>query len=383
MGEVRPTLDVQLRRYARSYRRRLRRFARLSPRCADLLYTFPGAAFALVTGYGTPGRRDDVVRLVKAGAPLAKVAKGLDVPLWLRVLPPAAFTEPLGYVPAIDGLDRKVKNHLPKDPEAAAMWLRWVLEGHDCGGDACALWVARQKIFRADVVDTGVAASLTTLGAFVWYAEAPNPKAANFMDRKWTPGVRFAPAVNWTWDWIDRVVFGYCLGEARQRRGWWRRQTVGPFTFVPLQSAAELTEEGDRMDNCVATYAAQVARGASLIYGVRRGKQHVATMEVVADRYQIDRPVIAQLLGPRNREVAADIRAAADHWLIRQGRWPVDAARGLAGVVVDEARWHKVWAPYWEAHGDKPVLPVKASAAALAGLRRELIGLGRVAELTA
>ena len=40
-------LDVQLRRYHRSFRRRLRKFARTSDRLKDLVYTFPAAAVAV------------------------------------------------------------------------------------------------------------------------------------------------------------------------------------------------------------------------------------------------------------------------------------------------------------------------------------------------
>ena len=72
-------LETQIKRYHRSYRRRLRKLVRHSSRLGDLAYTFPAAAFALVSGRATPDRRGEAVRMVIDGRSLKDVAAILDL----------------------------------------------------------------------------------------------------------------------------------------------------------------------------------------------------------------------------------------------------------------------------------------------------------------
>ncbi len=379
-GAVRPTLDTWLRRYARSYRRRLRKTVRTSPRLGDLIYSFPGAAFALVSGYGTPERRGATVALVKEGADLKTVAAALGVPYWLRLLPPEAFSEPLPPVPAIAGFDRQVKNLIPKPPAAAAMWLSWLIRAQAAGGDKFAIWLAGQRIY---VADAGSAVPLTALAAYVWYSASPRSVAGGLIGKPWQSGMRLNAAANETREWIGRIVFGYCRADVQTVDGWLRPQKVSGYRIVPLLQAEALRDEGGRMHNCVADYAQAVEAGRCFIYGVRRGNRSIATMEVVAGNGRNAGPAIAQLLAPHNEEAPEAVWSAARKWLTRQGPCPLPLAGGWGRAKVDPERWEKVWTPYWQCNGCQPVIAADVTPASLVGLGRELADLNRIAKRSA
>lgn len=374
---LRPPHDARLRRYHRSYRRRLRKMSKTSPRLGDLIYTFPGAAFALASGYGTPDARGATVALVKEGADLRTVAACLGLPYWLRLLPPEAFGEPLPPVPAIDGFDRQVGNLVPKAPDAAAMWLRWLIRAQAVGGDDFAVWLAGQRIY---VADAGNTVPVTALAAYVWYSATPRSVAGGLITTPWQRSMRLKAASAATREWVGRIVFGYCRADIRSVEGWLRPHKVNGYRIVPLLDPDALRDEGNRMHNCVADYAHAVDAGRCFIYGIRRGNRSVATMEVVAGRGRKAPPVIAQLLAPHNEEAPDAVWSAARKWIGRQGPCPLPLAGGWAGARVDPERWEKVWTPYWQHRGGQPAIPVEATPAALAGLGRELADLGRIAK---
>src|SRR5215472_16584616 len=92
-------LESQIRRFPRGFRRRLRKLVRGSSRLGDLLYTFPGLAFILAAGGRPHEARGQAVKLVKDGQSLAGAASAVDLPIWMKRLPPEAFSEPLETVP--------------------------------------------------------------------------------------------------------------------------------------------------------------------------------------------------------------------------------------------------------------------------------------------
>jgi hypothetical protein len=124
-------VELQIRRYAAKFRGRLRRFGKTSTRYADLLFTFPAACVALVTEHGSPWSHQEALQLVRSGAVLGDVAWALNLPVWLRWLPPEAFD---GCLPTGIGarandaeFTRRIINTPPPEAKYAACWLRWVL----------------------------------------------------------------------------------------------------------------------------------------------------------------------------------------------------------------------------------------------------------------
>ena len=98
-------------RFAYPARREVRRLMRSSPRLADLATVFPGAVHALATKRGPADARDKAIGLVEDGAALKSVARVLDLPLWLRRLPPEAFQKKIEDLPNGELFARRVANH--------------------------------------------------------------------------------------------------------------------------------------------------------------------------------------------------------------------------------------------------------------------------------
>lgn len=350
---TRPVLDVQLRRYHRSYRRRLRRFARSGNRMRDLVFTFPAAAFTLAGGHGDSRRRADALALVQSGAGLNDVAKALDLPRWSRRLPPEAFVEPIGVLPMDDGFARRVVGLVPKDPQSSAMWFQWVKRGNILCDDRFALWIARQKFWHDG--DNG-STILQPLAAYAWFSLGNDANALQFVERRWSPKMRFAKAVSVARDWLQQGLAERRDPNVRGAGRWLKLQRCRGFRIVPLCTPEALEQEGRRMDHCVASYATEVANGECLIYSVRRGTKSVATFEVLPHRSIDGRPRIAQLQGPRNEDVDATTRAVVEAWLSRQGPYSLVGSDWLTRLPPDDDGWARFWSPYRSAKSDCKLL---------------------------
>ncbi|MEM1419641.1 MAG: PcfJ domain-containing protein [Pseudomonadota bacterium] len=343
-------LESQIRRFPRVFHKRLRKLAKTSSRLGELIFSFPAAAFAMVSDRGSPLARGEAVRLVKEGAPLQAVADALVLPLWLRRLPPEAFVGPLGHAPAGDRFSRQVVNLVPEAPELTAMWLQWVLAADQACDEDFALWIAKQRIWRDQPVTPG---AMIPLAVYAWMSQNPQGPAAKQLQQRWTSGLGFGKAVTRARDWVTRVINAYCV-EGRGYHGGWRQTTsVGGYKFQPRVTADELRREGEVMRNCVGTYADAVARGDCLIYAIRKGGTSVATLEIQADRSQPGKAFIAQLEGPGNGSAPTKVERAARTWLQRLGDCPLSTAGALADGPVSLDRWRRAWGPYANATGGR------------------------------
>ncbi|NJM34459.1 MAG: hypothetical protein HC850_06820 [Rhodomicrobium sp.] len=112
-------IETRLRRFPRGYQRRLRKLVKGSRALKELLYSFPGAAFVLAARSRSPEAQALGLKLVKAGRPLREVAHALDVPMWLRRLPPEAYTAPFGHLSGDDAF--RALGRQP-DPGAGGHW---------------------------------------------------------------------------------------------------------------------------------------------------------------------------------------------------------------------------------------------------------------------
>jgi len=373
-------LDVQLRRYERSFRRRLRRMAGTSRQLADLVYTFPAAALIFATGQGDAVMRRGAIELVAAGADLRRVARALGLPQWVRRLPPEAFCDlilPGSHVPSSERFGLRVANRIPDDPAATRMWLAWVLTAHALHGEDFALWIAAHNIYSADGAED---APLLPLAAYAWFSRHDGP-ARGLIRRPWRADQSLATAVDEARNLVLRIVLERCQDGTGAQGRWFITQRVSGYRFVPLRTPSELAHEGERMNNCVGGYARMVANGECLIYGIRRGNAHVATLEVRSFLGRSGRPLVAQLEGPGNSPVNDSVARAVDTWIVRQGRFPALAPAQLAHVPIDEARWTALWSPYWEAHERTKHLLRSPVGAQVLQLNRNLSALAAIAKL--
>src|SRR5690606_14500301 len=95
-------VEKRVNRFDAARRASVRRLVTANPRVLDLAITFPGALYVLAERHGPQRRRQKALELVAAGAALKDVAHALDLPLWLRRLPPEAFTGSLATLPKSD-----------------------------------------------------------------------------------------------------------------------------------------------------------------------------------------------------------------------------------------------------------------------------------------
>ena len=346
---IRVPLDTQLRRYARNYRRRLRKMAKGSSRLADLLYTYPAAAFVVAGHSGNPLERAQAKKLVEDGAGLRKVGKCLGLPNWTRKLPPETFSDAFGRLPASERFNRQIANLIPPATDEVGSWFLWVVKANALCDEAFALWIARQPIWAGIYDQPDV---LVPLAAYVWFSQAEGAKARGLIEKPWGFNISLAKAVEAARSWIVRMLLEDCKGGRHDTGRWFVPQRASGFRIVPLRQPAELADEGRRMNNCVGDYASAVAAGECMIYSVRRGNRHVATLEVKPDNAMNGAPIVAQLLGPHNEEVDAAITRAVHSWMGRQGRYPRIIANNYALAGFDNTRWNELWAPYWEKLGN-------------------------------
>lgn len=346
-------LETQIKRFDRGYRRRLRKFTRTSSRHGDLLFTFPAVAFALVSGRGTTDQRAEAVRYVRDGAPLAQIAGTLELPNWMRRLPPEAFTRPIGKVATGIAFGRKIVGRLPQEADLASAWMQAHEVAVDAADEDFAYWLAGQHIYANPFNGE---APVRPLAIYAWYSRQDDVRGRRLMHKAWNKQMKFQVAVRQMCDWYERVMAD--LTRADQKRGpgrYSKRQRRHGYIMVPLRSATELDEEGRMMNNCVGSYAGMVAARECLIYSVRRGSQRVATLEV---RWHGGMPRIWQLEAPNNNVAPQAIWDAVNQWLADQDGLTVANAASVEGLSVDATRWKALWRPYVTAKGSK-ALPLE------------------------
>ncbi|MGI9520466.1 MAG: PcfJ domain-containing protein [Hyphomicrobiaceae bacterium] len=371
-------LETQIRRFAKGYRRRLRKLVKSSSRLGDLLYTFPAAAFALVSGRGDHTARVDTVRLVKDGASLQRVGRILDLPAWTRRLPPEAFVTPLGDLPNSPDFNRQVVNLIPRDSEATAMWLIWLQSARAACHEEFALWLAAQNVYSQDTPFVGVddVAPILPLAAFAWFSGQADEPARRMIERPWHRRMGFAAAVHTMSGWFDRVLLD--LTRADQRHGpgrYSRRKNSKGLILVQLATAEALREEGEAMNNCVATYAPMVANGRCRIYSVRHRGRRLATLEIVWPHDRIGRPTINQLLGHSNTVVDRKVYVAVSDWL-EQNEHLVCRPPVLGAIdCLDSGRWRWFWQNYIAEMGDESAVQVDPDGRLMERLCRDVASL--------
>ncbi len=367
-------LETQIRRFPRGFRRRLRKLARGSSRIGELLYSFPGLAFVLAVGGRPLAARGLAVRLVKDGQPLADAAAALDVPLWMRRLPPEAFCEPFGNVPGGGEFGRRIVNAIPEKAEATSMWLRWLLFAGEACDESFALWLAAQNIYQAEGAGKP---PLLPLAAFAWFSRQSSGPARGLIRWPWHRTMGFGAAVEEMRAWMERIILDYCREGGSRNGSWFQTRKAGGFRFTPLLKADELRDEGHRMNNCVATYLEKVAAGQCLIYSIRRGGQRVATMEIAP---RGGTPVITQLLAASNMTAGEEVWIAARAWLSNQGAYPVAVQHSIAQTAVIASRWEAVWRPYREERPRFAACLAEPSLHTLVNLRQDITALARLAK---
>jgi len=344
------TLETQIKRFAKGQQRRLRKLVKASSRLGDILYSFPAAAFAIVAGHGDHNRRGDAVRLIKDGADLRTVAGVLELPTWLRRLPPEAFEDVIDGLPTSEAFARKVVNCIPQDDTATAMWLRWVRVGNQVCHEDFALWLARQRFYRADS-DFGT--PVLPLATYAWFSgRDADDRARRMVPKPWHKQIGFPAAIENMCGWFDRVILDLTRGDKDRGPGRYRkRRRRHGYDLVALTLPSDLIEEGNAMNHCAGTYVSEVAAGNCVIYSVRQAGRRVATLELRWVYGHHRKPIVNQLLGHSNQPVGPEVKAAVAAWLREQEPASFGNPHVIGSLPIDETRWRALWASYIAAKG--------------------------------
>jgi hypothetical protein len=335
--------DALICRFDAARRRSIRHLVDLSPRFADLGIAFPAALHAIAGRQAAQKRRHKAVDLVVAGAPLREIAAALDLPLWLRRLPPEAFTEFGSDPPRSDVFARRIANHLPNAAEDSAFWLRSVSFGAKASDEYFALWLAQQPVFH----EGGNPERLFgLLAAYAWSSSAPRSSAHRLIAVPWRPVMSLETAVCAAKSWLNRMRLVVQLRPGAITDPWLEPGEARGLTFQPLLDHGSILKEAHAMQNCADQYADRLVRDKCRLFSVRRRGVRIATLEIGPHPREAGVLAISQLKARHNLPASVEIWQAAHTWLGAQ----CDLKRLSTGEIperqFDTAAWGDLMARY-------------------------------------
>ncbi len=367
-------LEALVRRFDPSVRRTLRRLVYSSSRVADLAAVFPGLAYALASRRRSIKQRRQARELVEAGAQLRAVARAMEIPLWLRRLPPEAFRGELSPIPASDTFGRRIVNHLPVIKEESALWLSTVLFGAKAGDEYFALWLAGQEIYH----DKGKADELLpALAAYAWFSGAERTQANKLIVVPWRPGMAFDTAVCAAKSWLNRIRLVLQLRSGILTDPWLEPGDAMGFTFLPLLEQSLILSEAQSMHNCADQYSDRLSREKCRLFSMRRKGQRVATLEVGPHPREPGMLTVTQLKGRHNMPAGNEIWQAAYAWLASQTHLKRAPSHAPPERPLDPEIWEKMMLPYRLARRGAPWIPEMLSKTAFQDLDAGLSDLAR------
>lgn len=364
-------IERALARFRPKVQNHVRAVAARHPWIADLAVSFPALSFALAF----PRAPDaGIVLMVTSGAPLARIADALGVPMWLRAFPPQAFdTTPIPPLPDSPAFRRRIANHPPRRWKDAPAWMQHVHNSWRWGDEDIALWFAREapiKVKQPRWSRMPLEVPWRIIVLWAWYSQRRETRARAFIDTLWTPSMQWSAASQAAADWRAAMTLPLHLTERGIEDVWLRPGTVDGFTFTPIRTAGELDAEAHAMSHCVRTYAVDIASNTYRVWSMRKHGERVATLALTQAQRQAPLASIFELAGPRNAPAPIEAWRAARKWIVSQDDAPIDFdALELAPASLDAALWRKLWRPYWLAKRAIPTwLPLTPESRALYNL---------------
>lgn len=373
------SVEAQVARYSAPARRELRRLIRKSSRFADLIETFPGAAYALATRRGAKAVREEAVELIVQGAPLKAVARKLELPTWLKKLPPEAFERPLGELPRSESFARRVASRLPHSTRHAPFWLESVAFASKAAHDEFAIWLAEQPIYS----DRGEPQRIfAVLAAYAWFSRGRQTKASELIIVPWRPEIAFDTALCAAKSWLNRLRLIMQLEPGTLSDPWLIAGEAEGYSFVPLVDRETLLIEAQAMQNCADQYAERLAREKCRLFSVRKNGTHVATLEIGPHSRETGILTITQLKARHNMPASIEVWQAAYAWMAQQA-----GLKRLPPMVApdrpfNERTWRELMAPYRESKGGAPWLARRLTQTSFARMDMDMCDLARRAGVT-
>jgi hypothetical protein len=367
-------LENLVQRFHAPVRREVRRLVRTSPRLADLASVFPGALYALAVRRGPAAARLNALALIESGAQLKTVVRKLDLPMWLRKLPPEAFTELPGALPMSEAFSRKIATRVPTSPEDSAFWLKCVLFAAQACHEDFAVWLAEQPIFA----DAGDAEKLiAVVAAYAWYSGQPQTEAHKLIVVPWRPEIAFDTALCAAKSWFNRVRLVLQLRPGTVVDPWLKPGAALGYTFEPLLNQEDILAEAQAMQNCADQYAERLARDKCRLFSVKRNGLRAATLEVGPHQRETGVLAITQLKARHNMAASIDIWQAAYTWMAGQRELKRIPPLAMTDRSFDQQAWVNIFVPYREAHEGAKWLDDVATHLMFAGFDADLCDLAR------
>lgn len=364
-------LERKLDEFHPLFRTRVRALAERHERLKDLAASFPALLFHLAVPRGGIDQERGIA-LVIAGARLRDVAAAVEIPLWLKRFPAAAFSRVIPVLPDGELVARQIVNHAPKKARAMGDWLGVVADAYDCADPEVAVWAAREFPLRPakrrsrtarERMHTVWVRRRRRACLWAWYCrnvqDYPCAPAA-----KWTPSMKMDAAIKATNEWLSNLSLRFYLGDGPLEDAWGAPGNVAGFDFVPLVTYRDIVDEALEMKHCVRSYGSDLAMDSSRLWSLRRDGTRVATLELCF-RHEAPFPDVAQIKLKDNKQAPVGIWLAARAWLSAQGSSRFASRIRKDDVVLDASAWLATWRPYWIAKRRFPGwLPRQADHAA-------------------
>ncbi len=368
-------VDALARRFAVEQRREIRRILRLSSRMVDLATIFPSALHAIADSEVSPDTRRQAMELVLSGSQLKEVAHALGLPMWLRRLPPEAFSGSIPKLPQSEVFARKIVNCLPQTRGESAMWLKSVAFAANAAHEEFAVWLAGQPLFGGE---SDPQRTFAVLAAYAWYSGQPYKPAHGLIMVPWRPEISFETALCAAKSWLNRIRLSLQLRPGVITDPWLTSGEHKGLVFQPLLSADQLLEEAQAMHNCADQYADRIARDRSRLWSVRRRNgQRLATLEIAQHAREAGVLDIVQLKARHNLPAPLDVWQAAHAWMSSQEGLRRAPPLVLPSRPLDVMLWATLMQPYRQQKDNAPWLPVSLTLASLATLDVDMAELAR------
>lgn len=363
-----------VQRFPLAVRREVRRLVRSSPRIADLTTVFPGILYALAAKRGPLASRLQAISLVENGAQLKIVARALDLPMWLRRLPPEAFDALPAALPKSEGFGRRIAARLPVHRSESSFWLTSVMFAEQACHEDFAIWLAGQPVFATE----GDAEKLiAVVAAYAWYSGQPDTAAHKLIVVPWRQEIAFDTALCAAKSWFNRVRLVLQMAPGVVTDPWLTPGGALGYTFEPLMDHMAILSEAHAMQNCADQYGERIVRDKCRLFSVKRNGARVATLEVGPHTRETGVLAINQLKARHNMAATTEVWQAAYTWMAGQPILKRLPSLANPDRIFDQSAWQKLMQPYRADRSGAPWFDDHASHLMFAGLDADLADLAR------
>jgi PcfJ-like protein len=295
-----PDALKQARRFRIGSRNGVYQYAAKSRRALQLVEAFPTLALAICESWHA--RRETIKELVEHGVSLRQIAEIRGIPWAFKKVKPAAAQ----FALQCSELDQSlVHTYLPDSLAHQKVWLQSVAYASRVSR-GYAEWVARHTI------EIGTWEQIVYLVMDIADWVRASMAADAFVTRHFDPSMSLQTVRNLSREWHEAVANDQDWAGAPCPPPWYPASKIYDVEIAPIESRAELYREGHAMHHCVGSYADRVYTGELYIFGIRRGRERLAT---IALNRTLEGPGVLQVRGPCNTAVSQRIMQAIRKWL--------------------------------------------------------------------